>query len=319
VLKDFVPLEGTRRTYDETGRLYDIAGVPDRFAKVETPGDHLLNKGLREACYGWMQKHLLDETGDTREPGLPVESPETLRCTPTGNVMDLPGARGVFELNREFARELAHRRTGTPELAPILHLPARPVREQGIELPSEVSADASTLIIVVAPRREPRLADALARTGVSAMQLDVRGWGSTAPNMPEKRARFSWDDFFAFRAIELGRPLVGMRVNDLLTVVEDQARQRKVYVVGVAEGGVIALHAAAISSSIAGVATSGSIASYQEIMETPFSKEPVSSFVPAALAHYDLREVAASIHPRPCVTSNEPLDPGRILDAFGLA
>jgi len=319
VLEDFVPLEGTRRTYQEAGPLFNLAGIPDRFAKVETPGEHILNKQLREACYGWMQKHLLGETGDTREPDLPAESTEALRCTATGNVMDLPGARGVFELNRELARELVSRRTGTPALDRILHLPARPVREHGIDLPSEVSGGGSTLILVVSSRHEPALAAALARSGEYVMQLDLRGWGSTTPNMPEKKANFSWDDFFAFRAIELGRPLLGMRVTDLLAVVEDRHRERRVYVIGVAEGGVVALHAAAISSKIAGVAASGSISSWQEIMETPFSKEPVSSLVPAALAHYDLPQLAASIHPRPCLISQKPLAPGRILDAFGLA
>jgi cephalosporin-C deacetylase-like acetyl esterase len=319
VSQDFVPLDGTRRTYQEASSLFQLGGIADRCALAETPGEHVLNKQLREACYAWMQRHLLGETGDTHEPELPVESPETLRCTPTGNVMDLPGARGVFELNRECARQLASRRTGAPALERILHLPARPLREPGIELPLEVSGAMSPLIIVVSPRRDPELAQALAHGGTSVMQLDLRGWGETTPDMPEKKASFSWDDFFAFRAIELGRPLSGMRVNDLLTVVEEQRRQKKVYVIGLAQGAVIALHAAAISRDIAGVAAIGGIPSYQEIMEAPISKEPVSSFVPGALAHYDLPQLAASIHPRPCLISKERLDARRILDGLRLS
>ena len=55
-LKDFVPLEGTRRTYEEAKRLFDLGG--GRLGKVETDDEHKLNRELREACYGWMLEHL---------------------------------------------------------------------------------------------------------------------------------------------------------------------------------------------------------------------------------------------------------------------
>ena len=55
---------------------------------------------------------------------------------------------------------------------------------------------------------------------------------------------------FAWRAIELGRPLLGMRVGDFFTVVRKTAGEyKKVYAVGLGTAGLVALHAAALGSS----------------------------------------------------------------------
>jgi hypothetical protein len=45
-LKDFVPL------------VFEVAGGTGRLGKVKTDDVHKLNRGLREACYGWMLQHL---------------------------------------------------------------------------------------------------------------------------------------------------------------------------------------------------------------------------------------------------------------------
>jgi len=316
VQEDYVPLDGTRRTYEEVKAVFERAGVGDRVGKVETPGEHLLNKGLREACYGWMLKHLAGEPGDPREPDLPVESEQDLRCTPTGRVMDLAGACSVFDLNRAYARELAAHRQ-PPDLRGLLALPNDLRLDPGIETPSRVTGAGTTLAVLIGPRRNPALAADFAKAGCAVMELDLRGWGETTPQMPGRGAKFSWEDFFAYRAIEMGRPLAGMRVRDLVANVEKARRDfAQVFVVGIGAGGVIALHAAAVSKSISGVAAVASLASYQEVMEQPVSHEQVSTFVPAALAHYDLPQLAESIRPRPFVALKEP-DARRILAGFG--
>lgn len=315
VQEDYVPLDGTRRTYAEVKQAFERAGVGE-VGKVETPGEHLLNRGLREACYGWMLKHLAGEPGDPREPHLPVESEQDLRCTPTGRVMDLPGARSIFDLNREYARELAvHRQPA--DLKRLLALPAAFRFEPGIEISSAMAGSGKTLVVLIGPRRNPALAADFAKAGCAVMELDLRGWGETTPRMPGRGAKFSWEDFFAYRAIEMGRPLVGMRVLDLVANVEKAQRDfARVFVVGIEAGGVIALHAAAVSKSVSGVAAVASLASYQEVMEQPVSREPVSTFVPGALAHYDLPQLAESIQPRPFVALKEP-DARRILAGLG--
>ena len=121
VLKDTnVPLVGTRRTYEDARRIYEIMGVPERLGKVESDNVHMLDKNLREACYGWMLRHLADDSSaDTREPEMQAETPEKLWCTRTGFVMDRRPARSVFDLNLSCAHSLARERSRTvsPELS----------------------------------------------------------------------------------------------------------------------------------------------------------------------------------------------------------
>ena len=112
----------------------------------------------------------------------------------------------------------------------------------------------------------------------------------------------AWEDFFAWRAFELGTTLLGMRVADLLSTVRRVSEEhRLVFAVGLEAGGLVVLHAAALDSSIAGVATSRTLRSYQDVMENPRYEEPTSSFVPGALSSYDLPDLAKAIQPRPYV------------------
>lgn len=323
VLRDFVPLVGTRRTYDETKRIYEMLGQPERFQKVESDNEHMLDQNLREACYGWMMKHLIGETGDTREAPMQVESEETLRCTKTGCVMDLKKARSVFDLNRSYSHELAKRRPARINTNEVRALLGDPKPEAGIELPMTLVKGSDVLMAVVselgrnsAQARE--LSRQLADAGFSVLSVDLRGWGDTKPDTATKR-NFAWEEFFAWRSIELGRPLLGMRVGDFFAAVQRaQGKYGKVYAVGLEAGGLVALHAAAIDPSIAGVATIRSLNSYQDAVQDPTYKEPVSSFVWGALTHYDLPDLAAAIHPRPCIAMDSQPNAQEILKGFRL-
>src|SRR5260370_16650734 len=109
------------------------------------------------------------QAGDPREPALEVESEQTLRCTPTGCGMDIPGARSVFDINRDYSRELATRRVGQ-----ISNLSIRATQDRGIELPSKLSGTGDTLLVLVAPRRDPALAQELPQSGHAVLDLHLR-------------------------------------------------------------------------------------------------------------------------------------------------
>src|SRR6184192_41548 len=167
-----------------------------------------------------MLEHLAGEKGDPREPAIEVESEDTLRCTQTGCVMDIAGARSVFDINRDYSRE---------HVGQIFNLSIRATKERGIELPSKLTGSGDTLLVLVGPSRDAALAQELAQTGRAVLELDLRGWRETTPNMPGRNARFDWEDFFAYRAIELGRSLLAMRVSDLLAAIQDQRGYKKIY------------------------------------------------------------------------------------------
>jgi hypothetical protein len=333
--EDYVPLDGVRRTYAETRRLFEIAGVPDHFGLSETPGPHALNLGMREACYSWMRKHLAGETGDAREQDATIEAEPDLRCTGYAGTLGLPGAQTVFDLNRSYSRRLESSRRGDarPDLGALLNLRAAPQAprrlgenrselgiesEPGIVLPAKLSGPdgQGALLILVAEQgcKSPRsqgLVDHFVRAGYPVLGLDLRGWGESRQSTNGRLGRPVDEDFFAVHAIEFGRSLLGMRVEDLLAAVQVvRGDYAKIFAVGLEGGGLVGLHAAALDRSISGVATFQTLVSYQAVLEQPLYTEPLASFVPSALAHYDLAQLAKGIAPRPCV-SVEARDPSR--------
>jgi len=332
VLRDFVPIVGTRRTFAETKPLFELAGVPDHLAMVESDDIHRLDRKLREACYTWMLKHLAEETGNAGEPEMEIETEENLRCMASGCVMDAPGAQSVFDMSRNLSRELARSRRTSPaagELRALLNLPVMaPVRqsagsiesEPGIIVPStlwKARGANPTLLIVAAEsgRQSPdvnELARAFNSAGHDVLGVDLRGWGQTTPPQPppdpELPHPYPWDGFFTFKSFQLARPLFGMRVHDLLATVRVMAAEyRRIYLVGLDAAGLVALHAGVLDPSVAGVATYRSLVSWQEILDNPLYAEPTSSFVHEALVHYDLPDLAKSLRPRPYVAV-EPYD-----------
>ena len=326
VLRDFVPLDGTRRTYEETKPIYEMLGEPGRFGKVESDNVHKLDQNLREACYGWMMKHLANESDDASEPPMQVESEENLWCTKTGSVMDLKKARSVFDLNLSYSHELAKKRPAKVNTDDVRALLSPPEPDPNIALPTTLvkgSVRPDVLIVVVSDLGRnsvdtKKLANAIVDAGFSVLSVDLRGWGETTPYTP-KKAKFTWEEFFAWRAIELGRPLLGMRVGDFSAAVRTLAgKYKKIYAVGLGTAGIVAIHAATLDSRVAGVATVGTLASYQDVIEHLHSTEPVSSLVWGALARYDLPDLAAAIHPRPYFAADSQTTPQEILKGLQL-
>jgi dienelactone hydrolase len=321
--RDYVPLEGARRTYEEAKPLFRLAGAAENLGMVVTDDQHKFNKELREACYSWMQKHLAGAPGDAREPDFEIEKEEDLRCTPAGRVRDLPGAKTVFDLTREYARELEAARPPLTRdrLRSLLALPAKGdvPRLKGSGAESRlvrVSGSGPAVLLLVAEQGvESPAVQALSHefqtAGRAVAAADLRGWGRIRPDIPELKARFAWEDFFTYRSFELGRPLLGMRVFDLLQTARMlRGRFRRVYAVGIEGAGLVALHAAAADDVIDGVATVRTLISYRNVLETPIYTEPVSSFLPSAFASYDLPQLAGLVRPRPLVAI-EPRDARR--------
>ena len=103
-VKDFFPIEGTRRTVRELQAIYGAFGHGDRFALAEGYHGHQYSAENQEAAFAFLDRWV----GKAATVGLasvsPLE-PEALRCTPTGQVrVDLAG-RSLQELIRDFARE----------------------------------------------------------------------------------------------------------------------------------------------------------------------------------------------------------------------
>ena len=108
-VKDFFPIEGTRKTFREVAAIYARLGKRDRIALSEGYHTHGYSPENQEAAFAFLDKWngLPVRRGIAKVDTLPEAA---LRCTPSGQVrVDLPGRSLVAVIQEEL---LARRATG---------------------------------------------------------------------------------------------------------------------------------------------------------------------------------------------------------------
>ncbi|MHC4875018.1 MAG: alpha/beta hydrolase [Planctomycetota bacterium] len=117
---DFFSIDGAWENYRQAKRVYSKLGYPERVDLVEVEGKHGVHPQNLASITQWMQRWLLGRD----EPVAPVKYEtrpgEELLCLESGQVLTLPGEKSVFDLNADFERELAAKRSSawqkvTPE------------------------------------------------------------------------------------------------------------------------------------------------------------------------------------------------------------
>jgi len=173
--------------------------------------------------------------------------------------------------------------------------------------------------------------DQLVDRGFLVMTIDVRGLGETAPlgpapaaNRPHERL---YRDFtfnpaanLARAAMNLGRPLLAMRVQDALAALHSLASRPDVdtadiRVFGHREGGVIALFAAALDPRVRQAVAHRPLVDFRSLLESRYYAQPASLFVLGILRHFDLPQVVAAAQPRRVLIINAVDALGRRLTA----
>lgn len=206
-------------------------------------------------------------------------------------------------------RTLTYGAPGGRKVPALLALPDAP-RGKAVLLVSELGASAAL--------RPGSDGDALARLGHAVLALDTAGFGSTAAKWEGQVEAWFGPDKLAWLAMMVGKPLVGLDVEDILRGLDVLADQHLLGpgCIGFAEGltGVGLLHAAALDTRLAEVIVEGGLTSYEAVARSPIHRRIMSGFVPGVLGKYDLPDLAACIAPRPLtlVNSREPVG-GRAL------
>jgi len=185
--------------------------------------------------------------------------------------------------------------------------------EPGIEVPAlwidpaEPAGDKAPLIVVVGSDRAAALkpgglVERWTGQGRAVLLLDPRGMGETAPSPRYHAGKdFGPDSQEVFLALHLDRPLLGQRVFDILGALDALGDRigAGVHLIGVGDGGPIALHAAALDRRIGELTLERSILSWTEAAGSTRPRRQLSNVVPGALLDYDLPDLAASLAPRP--------------------
>ena len=109
--EDFFPIGGTRASVELARTVFQRLDAAEQVDLVETVASHGWHLPLREATVAWMLRWLVGEEREVREPEeLQVLSEAEIQVTPTGQVLDLEGARTVYELNRDRMERLRQQR-----------------------------------------------------------------------------------------------------------------------------------------------------------------------------------------------------------------
>jgi dienelactone hydrolase len=128
--QDFFDQRGSIEAFERIRHVYRLLGAEDQAAYYVGPGTHGYWKGAREAMCAFFNRQA-GVIAPSPEGALVLEKPEALRCTPTGQVSDLPAVQCVPALTAARSRELAAAR-GVPKgeelhrrVATLLCLPER--------------------------------------------------------------------------------------------------------------------------------------------------------------------------------------------------
>lgn len=108
---DFVPIEGTWIAYRQAKRIYGKLGFPERVQLVEANEKHGFGPELRQGVTRFMLRFLRNDLSEITEPeNFPIAKDADLQCTPDGQVLRLPNARSLFQVNQDFSQQLRKKR-----------------------------------------------------------------------------------------------------------------------------------------------------------------------------------------------------------------
>jgi Acetyl xylan esterase (AXE1) len=123
-VKDFVPIEGARKTFREVAPLYRRFGRGDRVGMAEGYHEHRYSVENQTEAFAFLDRLNGQPVRETlaTEKTRPAEE---LRCTPTGQVrVDVPG-RSLMELIRDYVHE--NRATKSVDLATLYRAAEPPI------------------------------------------------------------------------------------------------------------------------------------------------------------------------------------------------
>ena len=129
--------------------------------------------------------------------------------------------------------------------------------------------------------------------------VDLRGFGETEDPEQYNDAKY-WNREYrtAMTSLHIGKPLIGQRVADLLTLLDfvstnEHTREHVISLRAAGLYGPVAMHAAVLDDRISQVIIRRSIKSYQEFMTSPLQKDMFPNMIYGVLRYYDLPDLVA--------------------------
>jgi hypothetical protein len=169
---------------------------------------------------------------------------------------------------------------------------------------------------------EGELYQTLAGQGFAVCVPDLRGVGDLRPAFGRGAAQtartHNSEEEYAWSSLILGRPLLGQRVTDMLSVLHAIRRHpavagKRVVVAAQGKMTVPALFAALLDSDWSGLYLSGGLVSFRSLVETEQYDYPFANFVPGIAGYMDLPEIVRAVAPKKVVLAGTVNAAGRML------
>ncbi len=133
--------------------------------------------------------------------------------------------------------------------------------------------------------------------------VDVRGMGQTRAltcNDTDFFAAYGNDYFYASYGLMLGRPCLGRRTLDLLTVLDllEAEGCREVHLAGRGLGALTAAFAAVLHPLVTRVTLKNALLSFYELTQAPVQSWPLSAMAPGVLRQFDLADCFRALLPK---------------------
>ena len=105
--RDYFPVEGSWQIFREAKRFYTRFGFSERVELIEPDTTHGFPTEMRVGATRWMRRWFFESNAPVLESDCVVMTDAEAQVTPEGQVLQLPGARSFFELNREWEQRCA--------------------------------------------------------------------------------------------------------------------------------------------------------------------------------------------------------------------
>jgi len=105
--RDYFDIDGAWHLFRQSKRFYTRLGMAERVDLIEPDEPHGFPTEMRVGAARWMRRWFFSSNEPVTEGDFPVHTDAQLQVTPEGQVLRLPGARSLFDLNREWEERLA--------------------------------------------------------------------------------------------------------------------------------------------------------------------------------------------------------------------
>jgi dienelactone hydrolase/pimeloyl-ACP methyl ester carboxylesterase len=312
---DFFSIEGARESFAEAQHLYEVAGAGERIERVEAAERHGMTSPLRKAVYGFFGRWLGERSDPPTEEFsmTPRWASELLVCT-DGQVNVTFHSRPLLPLAlEEFQRRKKPPRT---PLRDLLRLDPDQASPNIAEIAAGNRNPRATLVLIngnESPdwREEKEFLHALSQEH-RLIIVDPRGAGKSRVNLTVRGRDYAnplsgVEENIAYNAFLVGKSLVGIRVTDVLAVVEPRLKKtpsEHIILCGRRDAALVACMAAAVEPRVAAVAMQEMLLSFLPLFAAEGRAVNAASILPDLLERYgDIDEVLAQIAPRKVLLS----------------